>query len=154
MLDGRGSNPGGGRDFPPVQTGHGAYPASCTMGTGSFPGVKNSLGVLLITHPLLVPRSWKSRAISLPPSGPQPGPWRGYFTFNSKILIEGPEGERLAWSCCWNVYQFSRYEHLTSLQISPIVCNFGLFHYHWPGTCFVNFRHFRLSIYSILLNRI
>ena len=27
-----------GRDFPPVQTGPGAHPASCTMGTGSFPG--------------------------------------------------------------------------------------------------------------------
>jgi len=24
----------------PVQTGHGAHPASCTMGTGSFPGLK------------------------------------------------------------------------------------------------------------------
>jgi len=29
-----------GRDFPPVQTGPGAHPASCTKGTGSFPGVK------------------------------------------------------------------------------------------------------------------
>ena len=29
-----------GRDFPPVQTGPGAHPASCTMGTGSFPGVE------------------------------------------------------------------------------------------------------------------
>ena len=29
-----------GRDIPPVQTGPGAHPASCTMGTGSFPGVK------------------------------------------------------------------------------------------------------------------
>ena len=29
-----------GRDFPPVQTGPGAYPAPCKMGTGSFPGVK------------------------------------------------------------------------------------------------------------------
>ena len=28
------------RDFPPVQTGPGAHPASCKMGTGSFPGVK------------------------------------------------------------------------------------------------------------------
>ena len=26
--------------FPPVQTGPGAHPASCKMGTGSFPGVK------------------------------------------------------------------------------------------------------------------
>ena len=29
-----------GRDFPPVQTGPGAQPASCKMGTGSFPGGK------------------------------------------------------------------------------------------------------------------
>ena len=55
-----------GRDFPPVQTGLGAHPASCTMGTGSFPGVKCGRGVLLTTYPLLVPRSWKSRAIPLP----------------------------------------------------------------------------------------
>jgi len=31
-----------GRDFPPVQTGPGAHPASCTMGTGSYPGGKVS----------------------------------------------------------------------------------------------------------------
>jgi len=29
-----------GRDFPPVQTGPGAHPTSCKMGTGSFPGGK------------------------------------------------------------------------------------------------------------------
>ena len=61
----RGSNPGGARFFA-VQTGPGAHPASCKMGTGSFPGVKYDRGVLLTTHPLLVPRSWKSRAIPLP----------------------------------------------------------------------------------------
>jgi hypothetical protein len=38
-----------------------------------FPGGKVRPGVLLTTHPLLAPRSWKSRAIPLPPSGPQPG---------------------------------------------------------------------------------
>ena len=54
-----------GRDFPPVLTGPGAHPASCKMDTGSFPGVKCGRGVLLTTHPLLVPRSWKSRAIPL-----------------------------------------------------------------------------------------
>ena len=42
-----------GRDFPPVQTGSEAHPASCTMGTGSFPGVKYGRGVLLTTHPVL-----------------------------------------------------------------------------------------------------
>ena len=55
-----------GRNFPPVQTGPGARPASCKMGTGSFPGVKCSRGMLLSNHPLLVLRSWKSRAIFLP----------------------------------------------------------------------------------------
>ena len=68
------------RDFPPVQTGLGAHPASCKMGTGSFPGVKCGWGVLLITHPLLVPRSWKSRAIPLPTLWATPGLWRDHFT--------------------------------------------------------------------------
>jgi hypothetical protein len=40
-----------GRDFPPVQTDPGAHPASCKMGTGSFPGMKCGTGVLLTTHP-------------------------------------------------------------------------------------------------------
>jgi hypothetical protein len=31
----------GARFFAPVQTGPGAHPASCTMGTGSFPVVKS-----------------------------------------------------------------------------------------------------------------
>ena len=50
-----------------VQTGPGAHPASCTIGTRSFPGVKSGLGVMLTPHPLLVPRSKKSRAIPLLP---------------------------------------------------------------------------------------
>jgi len=65
-LDGPGIESRWGRDFPPVQTGPGAHPASCKVDTGSFPGVNCGRGVLLTTHPLLVPRSWKSRAIPLP----------------------------------------------------------------------------------------
>jgi hypothetical protein len=72
-LDGPRSNPGGGRDFPPVQIGPGAHPASCKMGTGSIPGVKCGLGVLLTTPTLLVPRSWKSRVILLPTHWTTPG---------------------------------------------------------------------------------
>ena len=49
----------------PVQTGPGAHPASCTMGTVSFPGVKSDRGVTLTHHPLLVPWSRKSRDIHL-----------------------------------------------------------------------------------------
>ena len=41
----------------PVQTGPEAHPASCTMGTGSFPGVSCGRGVTLTSHPVLVPRS-------------------------------------------------------------------------------------------------
>ena len=54
-----------GRNFPPVQTGPGVHPVSCEMGTESFPEVKCGQGVLLTIHPLLAPRSWKSRAIPL-----------------------------------------------------------------------------------------
>ena len=50
----------------PVQTGPGAHPASCKMGTGSFPGVKSGQGVTLSPHAPLVPWSRKSRAIPLP----------------------------------------------------------------------------------------
>jgi hypothetical protein len=40
-LDGPGiESRWGARFFAHVQTGPGAHPASCTMGTGSFPGVK------------------------------------------------------------------------------------------------------------------
>jgi len=56
-----------GWDFPPVQTDPGAHPASCKMGTGSFPRVKCGRGVPLTTHPHLMPRSWKSRPILLVP---------------------------------------------------------------------------------------
>ena len=37
-LDGPGIESTCGRVFLPVYSGHGAHPASCTMGTGSFPG--------------------------------------------------------------------------------------------------------------------
>jgi hypothetical protein len=54
----------GARFSAPVQTGPGAHPASCTMGTGPFLGVKSGWGVTLTPHLILVPRS-KNRAIPL-----------------------------------------------------------------------------------------
>jgi hypothetical protein len=50
----RGSNPSGGEIF---RTGPGAHPASCTMGTGSYPRVESGRGVTLTPLLLLVPRS-------------------------------------------------------------------------------------------------
>ena len=84
--DGTGSNPGWDEIFHPSSPGD--HPASCKMGTGSFPGVKCGRGVLLTTHRLLVPRSWMSRAIPLPPTPPSghTGPVTGslylYLTFS------------------------------------------------------------------------
>jgi len=46
-----------------------------------FPGVKCGWGVLLTTHPLLVLRSWKSRAIPLPTLWVTPGLSQEHFTF-------------------------------------------------------------------------
>ena len=57
----------GARFSSPVQTGPGAHPASCTMGTRSFPGVKSGRNVTLNPHSFLVPWSRKSRAIPLLP---------------------------------------------------------------------------------------
>ena len=56
-LDGPGIKSWLGVRFSAVQTGPGAHPASCTMDTGSFPGVKSGRGVKLTPHHLLVPRS-------------------------------------------------------------------------------------------------
>ena len=58
---------GGARFSAPVQFGLGAHPAYCTMGTASFPGIKSGRGVTLTPHPIIVPWSRKSRAVSLLP---------------------------------------------------------------------------------------
>ena len=49
--------PVGWRFSAPVQAGPEVHPACCTMGTGSFPGVRCGRGVTLTPHQLLVPRS-------------------------------------------------------------------------------------------------
>ena len=59
--------PVGARFSAPVQTGPGAHPASCKIDTGSLLGVKSGRGVKLTPHPLLVPWSWKIRAMPLLP---------------------------------------------------------------------------------------
>jgi hypothetical protein len=57
-LDGPGIEPWWGARFSaPVQTGSEAHPASCTMGTGSFPRVESGRGVTLTPQPLLEPWS-------------------------------------------------------------------------------------------------
>ena len=67
-LDGPGIESPWGRDFPHLsRPSLGAHPASRTMGTGYFLGVKSGRGVTLTPHPLLLPWSRKSKAIPLLP---------------------------------------------------------------------------------------
>ena len=67
-LDGPGIESRWEARFPaPVQTGPGAHPGSCTMGTGSFPGVKRPWRGADSPHPHLQCRGLKlGRAIPLP----------------------------------------------------------------------------------------
>ena len=64
-LDDPGSNPGGDEIFRPSRPALEPTQPPVKMCTWSFPGVKCGRGVMLTTHPLLVPQSWKSRAIPL-----------------------------------------------------------------------------------------
>jgi hypothetical protein len=65
-LDGPGIDSRWGARFSiSVQIGPGAYPAFCTMGTWSFPGVNSGRGVTLTPHLLLVPWSRKGGSIPL-----------------------------------------------------------------------------------------
>jgi hypothetical protein len=65
-MDGPGIESQWGAKFSaPVQTGPGVNPASCRMGTRSFPGVESGRDVTLTPHPLLVPSSRNSGAIPL-----------------------------------------------------------------------------------------
>jgi hypothetical protein len=60
--------PVGGKIFLHLsKTSPGAYPASCTISTGSFLGVKSGQDMTLTPHSLLVPWSRKGRAIPLLP---------------------------------------------------------------------------------------
>jgi subtilisin family serine protease len=75
----RGSNPGGGEIIRTRPDRPWGPPSLLSMGTGSFPGVQRPRRGA--DHlPLLAPRSRKSRAIPLPPSGSS-GLLRGTFTF-------------------------------------------------------------------------
>jgi hypothetical protein len=56
-----------------IQTGSGAHPVSCTMGTGVLsPGVNRGRGMMLTIHPRLMPRLRMSRSYTSSPSHAPP----------------------------------------------------------------------------------
>ena len=69
----RGSKSSGAR-FSARPDRHWGPPSLLYNGYWVFPGGKCGRDVLLTTHPLLVPRSWKSRAIPLPTLWATTGP--------------------------------------------------------------------------------
>jgi hypothetical protein len=63
----RGSNCGGGKIFRTCPDRSWGPPSSCTMDTGSFPGVNSDRGVTLTPHPL--PVLWSFKGCRIPPLG-------------------------------------------------------------------------------------
>ena len=101
------------RFFAPVQTGLWAHPASCTMGTGSFPGVKSGRDVTLTPHSLLVPSSWKGRAILVLPLWavqPVQGCTLDIFTlFSQEILCLAPKYKLYSQWTAWDILHHIKY---------------------------------------------
>jgi len=70
------------RFFAPVQTGPGAHPASCTMGTEYFPGVKSGGGVTLTPHPLEFRGQERVELYLYSPFGP-------YGLYRASVPVQG-----------------------------------------------------------------
>jgi len=72
----------GARFSAPVQTGPGAHPASCTMGTGFFLGVKSSRGVRLTPHPFYCRGQERIGVYLYSPYGP-------YGLYRASVPVQG-----------------------------------------------------------------
>ena len=83
-LDSSGSNPGGDEIFRLARPALGPTQPPVKWAPDLSRGVKCGRGVLLTTHPLLVPRSWKSRTIPLPTFWATLG--NGIFTFTYMLV--------------------------------------------------------------------
>ena len=72
----------GPRFSAPVQTGPGAHPASCKMGTGSFPEVKGGRGVTLTSHPFQCRGQERVEVYLYSPYGP-------YGLYRTSVPVQG-----------------------------------------------------------------
>jgi len=138
MLDGPGIESRWGRDFPaPIP---GAQPVSCTMGTWPFPGVKSGRGVTLTPHPLLVPWSWKGRAIPLLPLWavrPVQSLSKSTIDFIQQIILLFSEWTHLDLSTVWPAVKVWLF----------VVC---LCIVLWPFCCVVRYRTEHITSYLVV----
>jgi len=70
------------RDFPPVQTGPGSHPASSTIVTGSFLGVKSGRSVKLTPHPFQCRGQERVELYLYSPYGP-------YGLYRASVPVQG-----------------------------------------------------------------
>ena len=82
----------GARFSAPVQTDRGAHPSSCTMGTGSFPGVKSGWGVTLPFTPCQC-RGHERVELYLY------SPYRPYGLYRASVPVQGWPLPLLYFSC-------------------------------------------------------
>jgi len=78
----RGSNSDGSEIFRTCLVRPCGHPATCTMSTVYFQGVKSGQGVALTPHHLLVPWSLRGKAIPLLPYGP-------YGLYKASVPVQG-----------------------------------------------------------------
>ena len=105
----RGSNPVGVRFSVSVQTGPGAHPASCTVGTGYFPG-ESGRGGVPTTHPHLSADVMKGRAIPLLTLWAFVACYRENFTFYlipSFVCV-------CVCVCFYSILSYNRYHFVTT----------------------------------------
>jgi len=74
--------PVGARFSAPVQTGPGVQPASSTMDTGSFPGVKSGRSVTLTSHPFQCRGHGRVELYLYSPYGP-------YGLYRTSVPVQG-----------------------------------------------------------------
>ena len=86
------------------------------MGTGSFPEVKCGRGVLLTTHPIPVPQSWKSRAIPVPLPLGHTGPVTGKFYFLHEIYRYYVLWKIVTYLCSFKKFDFKHTSRLINFR--------------------------------------